>query len=182
MEGGNIYLIYNETANRITSSNIPVKPDGTFELSHVNFEVSGKYFLSLPATRGITPLIAELDGASSNLRLKREWAHAVEGVVVDPDGIPLQGVKFQVSPVETPTQNSFHNIMASLPVDAPTDTEGKFRVSTLPSGKFRVFLGWEYVWADGHPYSMDDPAHMIEAPQPAGKLYKFVLKKREDKP
>ncbi|RBP40409.1 beta-lactamase regulating signal transducer with metallopeptidase domain [Roseimicrobium gellanilyticum] len=178
MEGGNIYLIYKEPAHRITSSNLPIKSDGTFELPHMNFDVDGLYYLSVPATRGIAPLIARLNGPASPLRLQRESANAVEGVVVGLDGAPLQGVKLHFAPVEVPTQTSFVDIADSLAADSPTDAEGKFRVSTLPAGKFRVFFGWEYIWATGDQHSMDDPAHMVEAPMPAGKAYKFVLKKR----
>ncbi|QIF01494.1 M56 family metallopeptidase [Roseimicrobium sp. ORNL1] len=182
MEGGNIYLVYKEPAHRTTSTNYPIKADGTFELPHMNFEVQGQYFLSVPSTRGIAPLIARVDRSSSQLRLKRERAHAVEGIVVDPDGKPLQGVKLHFAPVEVPTQTSFVDVNDGLQAEAPTDVNGKFRVSTLPAGKFRVFLGWEYVWATGEQYSLDDPAHMVEAPQSAGSTYKFVIKKREPNP
>lgn len=178
MEGGAIYLIYKEPAHRITSSNLPVKSDGAFEVPHVNFDVAGQYYLSIPATRGIAPLVAKLGGSSSPLHLKRESANTVEGIVVGTDGLPVQGLKLHFAPVEVPDQRSFMDVADLLPADAPTDVEGKFRVSTLPSGRFRVITGGEYVWPDSGLHSGDAPARIIEAPQPAGDAYRFVLRKR----
>ncbi|MEZ0274167.1 MAG: M56 family metallopeptidase [Roseimicrobium sp.] len=178
MEGGMVFLIYKEVNYRHSGMNYFVKPDGTFELPAMNFTITGQYFLSVPATRGIAPLIARLDGSSLNVRLQRQAGHTVEGELVDPSGAPVSGVKLRFVHTEIVTQSSFIDVGDSITSDA-SDASGHFRISTFPPGEYRAYLDdWKYDWAGVGANTLDYPGRLVQVPASTGTVYKFQIKKR----
>lgn len=181
MTGGAFYLHYKEPFFGHSGPGCPVKPDGTFELPAMNFDITGMYFVSIPGTRGIAPLVARVDGSSSNIKLQRQAGHSVDFELVDPTGAPISGLKLRFAPKEIHTQTSIMDVGQGITSDA-SDLSGRIKVTTFLPGEYGVYLDvWNYLWASASPSgSYSTPT--VRAPASAGRVYKFVLKKREPKP
>ena len=176
MPGGSVSLMYKESNHR-SSSSVPVKLDGTFEIPGVNFTMTGEFYLAVASSHGIAPLLQPLDTSPGQVTLQRVTGHTVTGVVLGPDGSPLQGVKLNFIPADT--RNPLGYLRDHQQADAPTDASGRFQISTLLPGAYRAMPTSEYTWLGGdRSLSINDAEHTVQAPSPAGKVYQFRMEKR----
>jgi beta-lactamase regulating signal transducer with metallopeptidase domain len=174
MEGGMIYLLYREPNYRHTSTNYTVKPDGTFELPGVNFGVTGQYFLSIPGSRGVAPLIAPLDKSSGIVRLQREAAHTMDFQLVDAGGAPVTGVKLRFAPKTLEDSAYFLGGGGDSITSDSSDDLGRIRVTSFPPGEYGMYIDWDY--------EFDVPGPTVNIPAATGTVRKLVIKKWQPKP
>lgn len=168
MAGGMFYLIYKEPNYQTSSTNYSVNLDGTFELPAMNFAVTGQYFISIPETRGVAPLMARLEDSSNILRLQREAGHTAEFQLVDAGGLPVFGVKLRFVPNNISSKTPFINYSGFITSDSSDDL-GRIRVTSFIPGEYRMYIDSDYVFEVSGP--------TVNIPAATGTIRKLVVKK-----
>lgn len=173
MAGGMFYLIYKEPNYQTSSTNYPVNLDGTFELPAMNFAVTGQYFISIPDSRGVAPLMARLEDSSDTMRLQREAGHAAEFQLVDAGGLPVFGAKLRFVSKNISSKNPFINYSGFISADSSDDL-GRIRVTSFIPGEYGMYIDSDYVF--------DEPGPTVNIPVATGTVRKLVVRKWQPKP
>lgn len=110
--------------------------DGGIQLTGINPDVHGTYYLNFEENSGYQRLNMEIDPEDSHFNVVLDSAYNVTGrVVEDTTGWPVQGVDVYVLPQPVLRIPGGH-----VNADSKTDSQGRFQFTTLDEGEYELHI------------------------------------------
>ena len=101
---------------------------GRFSLEGINFNVPGKYTLTIPSRKDYRPTCVEVTWQENPLIIPLEEGHVVEGIVLDDaTGWPIPGLEVYAKAADYKQREPVNWLYP----EARTDADGRFRFSNL---------------------------------------------------
>lgn len=115
----------------------PVDAGGHFRFAHVNPDIPGEYMLNATCRKDYQPMSMNVTPGGPPLTIRLRPGLVLTGVVVDnATGEPISGVEVRASAID------YDPLLpaSSVEAEAPTDSRGRFRFSTMADRDYRFFV------------------------------------------
>lgn len=119
---------------------IQIDPEGNFVLPHLNHDMSGDYFISMPSSEGRATVTEPIKPGATNVRLKRQMGQVLEGRILDADNKPLADLQVYAVKLNARGERPASGVPQYEHSEANSDSEGRFRFTTLSEGTYKIVL------------------------------------------
>jgi len=117
--------------------------DGRFEIAHINYDIPGRYVITVPSSRQYVPARLLLEPGQREAVIQMEKGASLDGTVVNgSSGKPIAGFSVQAEVIQDPGEHALavpleageprRIPLGPLQAEALTDAEGRFHFSNLP--------------------------------------------------